>query len=212
MRRPAITHFIGIVLFFVSVSFLVWGFYPQRHETQILRIPGFGQQNLMWTSRIRSGETGVLKLDFNPAELGLGGFSADEVGWSESHPIRTSPILTSDQILVETRIEMLGVILDPGEELIQPLQSGKKLSFIWQINPIISGDLEGEIWFYIKNLSKIQNGENRQPISVLNIHVHSVDLFGMTGHTARILGIIGTCMVLVMGRGLITNYANLFIN
>lgn len=212
MRRLTILHVFAFIIFTGSLIFLVWGYYPALVDTQKLRVPGVGQQILTWTSRIRTGETGSLKLDFNSAELGIGGIAASGAATNNFENIRQFPLHSTDHILLETRVELPGVLINPGEELIQPLRPGKELSFNWQFTPYESGEIEGEIWIYLNMLSEDQSDDSRHPISILSIHVLSIDLFGMTGQTARIFGIMGICIALILWRDLIGDFANRYLD
>ncbi|MBE9474246.1 MAG: hypothetical protein IMY85_05090 [Chloroflexi bacterium] len=211
MRRLTFLNVLAFIIFTGSLIFLAWGYYPALEGTKKLRVPGVGQQSLAWTSRIRKGETGSLKLDFDSAELGIGGIAASGSETNNFESIRQFPLHSTDHILLETRVELPGVLIQPGEELIQPLQSGEKLTFNWQFTPFESGEIEGEIWIYLNILSEDQSNDSRHPISILSIHVLSIDLFGMTGRTARILGIMGVCIALVLWRDLIGDFANRFL-
>ena len=212
MRRLTILHVLAFIILTASLIFLAWGYYPALEDTQKLRVPGVGQQSLTWTSRIRTGETGTLKLDFDSAELGIGGIAASGAETNNFENIRQFPLHSTDHILLETRVELPGVLIQPGEELIQPLQSGKELSFNWQFTPYESGEIEGEIWIYLNMLSEDQGDDSRYPISILSIHVLSMDLFGMTGQTARIFGIMGICIALILWRDLIGDFAKRYLN
>lgn len=212
MRRLTILHVFAIIILIGSLIFLVWGYYPALADTQKLRVPGVGQLSLTWTSRIRTGETGSLKLDFNSAELGIGGIAASGADTNNFENIRQFPLQSTDHILLETRVELPGVLINPGEELIQPLRPGKELSFNWQFTPYESGEIEGEVWVYLNMLSEDQGDDSRHPISILSIHVLSIDLFGMTGQTARIFGIMGICIALILWRDLIGDFANRFLD
>ena len=212
MRRLTILHILAFIILTASLIFLVWGYYPTLEETKKLRVPGVGQQSLAWTSRIRTGETGSLKLEFDSAELGIGGIAAGGAEIKNFENTRQFPLHPSDHILVETRVELPGVLIQPGEELIQPLQSGEKLTFNWQITPYESGEIEGEIWIYLNILSEDQGDDSRHPISILSIHAQSIDFIGMTGQTTRIFGIIGICIALVLWRDLIGYFASRFLN
>jgi hypothetical protein len=208
VRRLANPRLLNYVIFLVSILFLVWGNYPSQSQKQMLRIPGIGQQTLTWNPRIRAGESGTLRLDFDPAELGLGGFSVRGVEQNTFYSFLQLPLNASNHMLAEVRIEMPGVILDPGGELIQPLVNGKPISLSWKLTPIETGDLEGEIWLYIKNISKDQNRGVRQPISIINIQARSIDLLGMSGQTVRIVGIIGVCIALILMKDSMIKFAN----
>ena len=212
MRRLTILHFLAFIILTASLIFLAWSYYPALEDTQKLRVPGVGQQSLTWTSRIRTGETGTLKLDFNSVELWLGGIAASGAETNNFENIRQLPFHSTDHILLETRVELPGVLIQPGEELIQPLRPGKELSFNWQFTPYESGEIEGEIWIYLNLLSEDQGHDSRHPISILSIHVLSIDLFGMTGQTARIFGIMGICIALILWRDLIGDFANRYLD
>ena len=212
MRRLTILHLLAFIILIGSFIILAWGYYPAQADTQKLRVPGVGQQSLTWTSRIRTGETGSLKLDFNAADLGIGGEAANGADTSYFENIRQFHLHSTDNILLETRVELPGVFIQPGEELIQPLRPGKELSFNWQFTPYESGEIEGEIWIYLNMISEDQGDDSRHPISILSINVLSMDLFGMTGQTARIFGIMGICIALVLWRDLIGDYANRYLN
>jgi hypothetical protein len=210
MRRLTILHGIAFINITASLIFLVWGYYPALEKTQKLRIPGVGQQYLTWPSRIRTGETGPLKLVFDSAELGIGGIAnhgSETVDFENNYQLLLHP---TDHILVETRVEIPGVQIRPGEELIQPLKSGEKLTFNWQITPKESGEIEGEIWLYLNVISKDRVDDIRHPVSILSIHSRSIDFFGLTGQTVRIFGIIGICIALVLWRNLIGDFASSF--
>jgi hypothetical protein len=58
MRKSVIPKLLGLILLFASVSLLIWGYYPQQEENLTLQIPGIGQQNLNWTSSLRTGDAG----------------------------------------------------------------------------------------------------------------------------------------------------------
>jgi len=210
MRRLIILQASAFIILTASIIFLVWGFCPAPEKTQKLRIPGVGQQYLTWSSRIRRGETGSLKLVFDSAELGIGGIAThvseiDEV--ENNYQLRLHP---TDHILVETRVEIPGVLIRPGEELIQPLKSGERLTFYWQFTPKESGEIEGEIWLYLNVISEDRRDDFRNPVSIVSIHSRTIDLFGMTGQTVRIFGIISICIALVLWRNLIGDFASSF--
>ena len=113
MRRLTILHVFAFIIFTGSLIFLAWGYYPVQADTQKLRVPGLGQQSLTWTSRIRTGETGSLKLDINSAELGIGGIDASGADTKNFENIRQFPLHSTDHILLETRVELPGVLFYP---------------------------------------------------------------------------------------------------
>lgn len=189
----------------------MWSIYPLPIESKRLRVPGIGQLNLAWNPQIRMGGFGFLELEFDAAELGIGGNAGNETGINNMGDVRQFSLDSTDHILVETRVEIQGVQIEPGEELIQPVRSGQNLTFKWQIAPYQSGDIEGELWIYLKILSADRGDVNRLPISIQSFHTQAVDLLGLTGQTARIFGIMGICIALIMWRTIIGGYASRFL-
>ncbi len=201
MRKSAIPILLGMILLIASVSILVWGYYPQQEENLNLQIPGIGQQSLNWTASLRAGDVGLMRLTLSSAELVLdrNALLNDENGILD--PVRQAILKDPYNIVAETRIEIPGARVLPGAEMSQPLQLGEDLKTIWKIMPLESGTYNGEVWLYLHPISENQGDAIRQPISILNIHLQSIDLFGMTGRQARISGIIGIGIVLLLWWG-----------
>ena len=201
MRKSAIPILFGLILLIASVSLLIWGYYPQQEENLTLQIPGIGQQSLNWTASLRAGDVGLMRLTLSSAELVLdrNALLNDENGILD--PVRQAILKDPYNIVAETRIEIPGARVLPGAEMSQPLQLGEDLKTIWKIMPLESGTYNGEVWLYLHPISENQGDAIRQPISILNIHFQSIDLFGVTGRQARISGIIGIGIVLLLWWG-----------
>jgi hypothetical protein len=202
MRKSVIPKLLGLILLIASVSLLIWGYYPQHEENLTLRIPGIGQQSLNWTSSFRAGDVGLLRLTLSSAELALDGniLLGDESG--NLDPVIEVMLKDPNNIVAETRIELPGARILPGTEMSQPLRLGEDLKTIWQIMPLESGAYNGEVWLYLHPISENQGDGIRKPISILKIHLQSIDLFGVTGRQARISGIMGIGFVLLLWLGL----------
>jgi hypothetical protein len=209
-----LTIFQVLILFviFTSIIFLIWSVYPLPLERRILRVPGIGQLNLTWPSQIRKGDVGSLRLEFDSAELGIGGIDVIDNETSKFGVIHQLSFSSSDHTLVETRLELPGLQIGPGEELIQPIRIGEKITFNWQIKSDESGEIDGELWIYLKTLSESGGEVHRLPISVLNFKLQFIDLFGMTRRMTRIIGIIGISFALIMWRDIIGGYARRLLN
>ncbi len=201
MRKSAIPILLGLILLIASVSLLVWGYYPQQEENLTLQIPGIGQQSLNWSSSLRAGDVGFMRLTLSSAELELDGNAllSNESGILD--PVRQVLLKDPNNIVAETRIELPGTRVLPGAEMSQPLRLGEDFKTIWQIMPLESGTYQGEVWLYLHPISENQSDGIRQPISILNFHIQSIDLFGVTGRQARISGIIGIGIVLLLWWG-----------
>lgn len=201
MRKSAIPILLGLILLIASVSLLVWGYYPQQEENLTLQIPGIGQQSLNWSSSLRAGDVGFIRLTLSSAELELDGNALLSNESGKLDPVHQAILKDPNNIVAETRIELPGTRVLPGAEMSQPLRLGEDLKTIWQIMPLESGTYQGEVWLYLHPISENQSDGIRQPISILNFHIQSIDLFGVTGRQARISGIIGIVIVLLLWWG-----------
>jgi hypothetical protein len=201
MRKSANPILLGLILLIASVSLLVWGYYPQQEENLTLQIPGIGQQSLNWSSSLRAGDVGFMRLTLSSAELELDGNALLSNESGKLDPVHQAILKDPNNIVAETRIELPGTRVLPGAEMSQPLRLGEDLKTIWQIMPLESGTYQGEVWLYLHPISENQSDGIRQPISILNFHIQSIDLFGVTGRQARISGIIGIGIVLLLWWG-----------
>jgi hypothetical protein len=201
MRKSANPILLGLILLIASVSLLVWGYYPQQEENLTLQIPGIGQQSLNWSSSLLAGDVGFIRLTLSSAELELDGNALLSNESGKLDPVHQAILKDPNNIVAETRIELPGTRVLPGAEMSQPLRLGEDLKTIWQIMPLESGTYQGEVWLYLHPISENQSDGIRQPISILNFHIQSIDLFGVTGRQARISGIIGIVIVLLLWWG-----------
>jgi len=202
MRKSVIPKLLGLILLIASVSLLIWGYYPQQEENLTLQIPGIGQQRLNWTASFRAGDVGLLRLTLSSSELELAGNAVQGEGRGILDPVIEVILKDPNNIVAETRIEIPGARVLPGAEMSQPLQLGEDLKTVWQIMPLESGTYYGEVWLYLHPISENQGDGIRQPISILSIHLQSIDLFGMTGRQARISGMLGIGILLLLWWGM----------
>ena len=201
MRKSAILKILGVIILIASVSLLVWGYSPQKIENLTLHIPGIGQQSLDWTAGLRAGDAGIMRLTLSTDELVLDGKSDPGVENGILNHVRRVLLKNPENIVAETRIEIPGASVFPGSEMSQPLRQGEGLKTSWQIMPLESGTLNGEVWLYLHPTLEIQGDGIRQPVSILNFNLQSSSLFGLTGRQARISGIIGLGIVLLLWWG-----------
>jgi hypothetical protein len=68
------------------------------------------------------------------------------------------------------------------------------------VNPREAGELRGTVWLYLRLVPKAGGpaGETRQPVSAQLIGISSKSVLGRTGSQARILGVIGFIVGLMM--------------
>lgn len=108
-------------------------------------------------------------------------------------------------IMAQGRLEMSGVLAVPQGDLYEALREDKPVVFYWSIKPLYSGLLKGSIWVNLLTVNpddKIGLGQSegmRTPLTMQNIEIQALDLLGIRGPTARLLGSLGIILGAVSG-------------
>ncbi len=156
--------------------------------------------NLEWPAAIRAGDADVVKLTLEVDAEGDLQATAEFSG----HDIRSEIVQIPDlydthRVFAEARLEMAGVEVAPNDLISQPLERGQKVAFYWSVRPSEVGDYRGVIWFYLRFVPLDGSPETRRPVTVQPIEIRAVDLLGLSGAPARILGGIGALLGSVFG-------------
>jgi len=95
--------------------------------------------------------------------------------------------------VIETRLDMVGMTVQPGDQMSEPLGQGKPVQFEWQLSPNQDGDMNGTLWIYMSLVPK--SGGTSESLALFAIPVTStgIDLMGMA---------VGMVYLLVGGGGL----------
>jgi hypothetical protein len=105
-------------------------------------------------------------------------------------------------LLVETRLELAGLTATPYAEVSEPLRPGRPVLFQWEVRPDKSGEFQGTLWIYSRTVpgqsDQADPGSNRQVLSMQRIKLRVISLFGLSGASARILGIVGSALGLLV--------------
>ena len=195
VRYRLLTGLMGIFVVLLSIVMLAWGVWPVGRITRqaTLRMPGGPAQDahnieLAWPARIRLGDPGVIRLMLE---------SGDKAGIAGSQTSR----------LVESRLDAAGLKAVPAGDILEPLLPGKQAIFYWSVLPEHGGEIEAVIWVSLR--SKLgendkpgsQPGQLSQLLTAQKISIRTIDLFGMEGRVARLLGgfglVIGIALCLV---------------
>ena len=213
-----IRKILGILILLISSAILVWGLWPTRERTAnlILQVvspeatSGLGSRfppdhsgtfrlstgtpaleprrsRLSWPAVVREGDARQIHLQLDEA--------VEQVG--EDFP---SSVVGADyNLLAEARLDMAGVEVLPRETVSQPLRPGETVRFVWTAKPEDEGEFQGTVWLYFHFIPL--NGfarESQQAISAQTIEIRTVDLLGMGGRTARVIGVCGVLLGIIL--------------
>jgi hypothetical protein len=98
---------------------------------------------------------------------------------------------------VESRLETAGLEVLPTGEILEPLLSGRQAVFYWRVLAEQSGDHEVVAWVSLharaeeSGKSSSQASQQGQLLTAQKIPIRAVELFGLNGQMARLLGGIG---------------------
>jgi hypothetical protein len=212
VQKISLRHFIGILLFCASVILGIWSYYPLEEQDQLTDIPGIGQQRLIWTPIIRSGDVKEVKLEFSSDDKihMINSFINDR----DDEIVPTKPIIfgKTHHVLIEARLEMPGLEILQYEEISQPFNQGDNLNFIWQIVPEFRNYFSGEVWLYIHLLPLESGIDIRRPVLIRGVTIQSIDLLGLNIRIVKRISIIGIGLAFILWSDMVGKIINKLFN
>ncbi len=179
----------ALVFLLISLGLFGWCNWPLPHGHQSLifspqnlenlqpgvTIPDFlrdEQRTLVidYPATIRQGQTGWIKLQWAVKQN-----SVDVI------PDDVSPA----NVLVDARLDLLGIRQTPGESIDAPLIPGRTLLVQWQIYPEQAGVFTGSVLSaldlspFANNTTDPQASENFIPVAIQDIQIKVIDLVGL---------------------------------
>jgi hypothetical protein len=150
----------------------------------------YSNLNLQFPRKIRVGDTAFIRLslDMPPQKSSE---SSSERQPSENEIVLIQQVFDKYHVIIETRLELAGFDYLPIGEISEALLPWKAVAFNWNIRPGDQGFYRGTIWMHIKFLPKNGGDEIRQLLTAQTVEIESIDLLGLDGTIARILGSIG---------------------
>ena len=199
--------YLGIILLAVSFVGLVWSLWPLPTKQQILdlsptrlqglfpgiQLPSFLLQEnrqlvLSYPVVLHKGETGLLTLRWDLPTAS-----------TSSAPTGAVP-----RVMIETRLDLVGIIQTPQGSIDAPLFAGQALVLERQITGYEDGGYSGTLWSYLNPSPSLDSSSDTQPSSVSfqpvaaqDIELQIISLFGLDFFTARSMGV--TCLVFGVG-------------
>jgi hypothetical protein len=178
----------------LSAGIFIWGVWPRSYESRYLTVPGVGKMTLEWDSHNPTGDISVIELSLDLDEkddLAVVLHPRNKVNFISSprYPGIIDKVKVTE--LAEARLELPGIDVKPREIVGQPYHPGGEVVFYWNVKSHIEGDFMGRIWLYVGNQPFLGKDANRYPIAVQPVEFHWRDLFGLSGTTARYIGLFG---------------------
>jgi hypothetical protein len=97
------------------------------------------------------------------------------------------PIKNKYNNYYEARLDLNSVQLLTGDTVIEPISENQRAYFIWKINPLASGNISGNLWFYMNIIDQSVNDQWRISRFALPIKMKVNNLLGLSLIHFRIL-------------------------
>lgn len=155
---------------------------------------------LEWPEKIRAGDSDLIILKLELDETGkitpTAEFTDHEI---RSQPVEVPNVYDTHNIVVQARLDMLGVEHSPSGEISEPMRPGVPVQFIWSVRPKEVGIQRGTIWLHLMYFPHDGGESSRQALSAQTIEIEAVNLLGIGGTPARVIGTVGTFVGAFLG-------------
>jgi hypothetical protein len=132
---------------------------------------------------IYRGAFGKVGLQIQPKDAGSSASSANLDQLYENY----SPV-------IDTRLEMMGMTIQPSDQISEPLGQGKPVQFEWQLSPSQNGTMDGTLWIYMNLVPKSGGSAEQLALFAMPITSAGNDVMGMA---------VGMIYLLAGGGGLL---------
>jgi hypothetical protein len=155
---------------------------------------------LEWPPSIRSGDGDVVRLTLDVDAAGNLVPTAEIAGHqTTAQTVQIPNLFNTHHVLAEARLDLAGVQVDPQGLVSQTLLPGQSVEFSWSVKPEGVGTFRGNVWFYLRFIPINGGLESERTISAQPIQIRSVDLLGLSGTPARVVGVLGTLVGSMFG-------------
>lgn len=168
--------------------------------TQPPAIPERRRLTLEYPSRIRAGDSDVVRLTLEVDDLGnitpTAQFGGDVVS---GEVVEIPDLYESHNVIAEARFDIAGLQVSPPELISQTLSKGQAVSFFWSVRPAEPGTYRGTIWFYLRFVDKVSGEESQRTVSAQLVEIEAVNLLGLPANLVRTVGGVGSVVGAVIG-------------
>lgn len=148
---------------------------------------------LEWPKRIRVGDSSLVRLSLEMDEQG----TLTPTAWIEGEDLELAPLeipnlYETHRIFAQARLDLAGMQIAPEGVLSEQLVPGMPLAFMWSIRATDVGDYLGTVWLHLVFIPREGGEESRLVLSAQTIEIRAVNLLGLGGRSARLLGGVGS--------------------
>ncbi len=155
---------------------------------------------LEWPATMRAGDSDDVRLTLELDASGNLVSTAEISGHQTSAQVVQIPdLFKTHNVMAEARLDLAGVQVVPDTLVSQTLLPGQRVDFHWSVKPEEVGIYRGNVWFYLRFIPINGGAESQRTISAQPIQIRAVDMLGLTGTPARVLGALGTLVGSALG-------------
>jgi hypothetical protein len=195
------------ILVLLSVMLLAWAILPGKREVATLvlspsemKVPSGGtgltpailedrRETLEWPASMRIGDKDTITLAF---KVNNGGNPtpdpASEVNAEGSNGQSLTNVFATHSVMVEGRLEVAGMQVEPANPISASLLKGQPVSFKWEVSLPRAGSYECTLWLTLHFLPLDGSEASNQPVYARRIRINGTSLLGIGGPAARLLG------------------------
>jgi len=150
--------------------------------------------------KIRAGDADVLRLSLVMDESGQVTPTAEAVGHAVSgEPVEIPNLYDTYNVIVEARLDIAGLEVQPQGAVKQPMQPGVPVVFVWSLSPNHPGNFRGVLWLYLTLIPKAGGPQDQRALLARPVEIRAVTVLGMSAPLARWIGAIGSVFSFVFG-------------
>lgn len=211
MKKRSISNWIGVLIFFVSLFFLLWTVWPIKTVSrQISFKPGelqvrFPSSGMPITDNKEGDihymafqDTKNVILEWKPV-VRKGDHSKIILKFAGNNDILANNDLGNSiedlykvfKVNAVARIEIPGIGINPSGLAGQVLPQDHDIEFAWKIIPIKQGIYQGNAWFYLQLFPILEGDFIEQAVSAQAFQIKVISLLGLNIYIWRVVGFLG---------------------
>jgi hypothetical protein len=162
--------------------------------------------------RVRTGDPGRVQLTLEMDDRGHITPTA-EIGGNvvTGETVEIPNVYESYQVIAESRFDLAGMEVRPGELVSEALSPGSPVTFRWNIGTDEPGMYRGTIWLYLRFVDRRSGEESRRTVSAQIVEIEAVSLFGLSGDLARTTGVVGLIVGTIVAFPFFEDLVRLFL-
>ena len=191
-------EYISLPFGFISQSYDARAHFPSSFLS--LSIPENRLITFIFPQKMRVGDSDNIQLTFGIDSLENG--ESEEISplaFKNSEYKQNGNIFDSYHVIAEARLEMSSIEYLPTGDISEALLPAIPVTFLWNIRSRQAGLYQGTVWLHLVFVPKAGGQDIRQVLTAQRMNIEMVDLFGLDGRAARILGIIGIILGIMLG-------------